>query len=116
MFIDVFTKCVWLCFDGFRFTCNYVHEGEIISCLFYFVYKTCRNGDNLNSDNCGQLIVDRQRYMETATLWTTTITVVMAADQNGEKATSKNGDNESLYIHGLNNFVYELLRTCFCSV
>ena len=45
------------------------------------------NSDNLNGDNCGHS-GDR-------------------LNQNGEKATSKNGDNDSLQIHGLNNLAYE---------
>ena len=33
------------------------------------------------------------------------------------KATSQNGDNESVYLHGLKNVVYELLRSlCVCIV
>ena len=41
-----------------------------------------------------------------ATYWATTA-----------KTTSRNGDNESLYIHGLKHVVYELLRSqCVCIV
>ncbi len=55
------------------------------------------NSDNPNGDNCGHS-GDR-------------------LNQNGEKATSQNGDNESLYIHGQSNLAYELLRSpCVCSV
>ena len=36
---------------------------------------------------------------------------------NTAKTTSQNGDNESLYLHGLKNVVYELLRSlCVCIV
>ena len=40
---------------------------------------TCRNGDNHNDDN--------------------------SLRQNGEKATIENGENESLFFHGLNNLI-----------
>ena len=37
--------------------------------------------------------------------------------QRGEKATRQNVNNESLYLHGLNKLVYELLRSpCVCNV
>ena len=51
----------------------------------------CRNGDNLNDDNSDQS-GDRLR-------------------QNGEKATSQNGDNESLNFHGLKKLIYMSLCT-----
>ena len=36
---------------------------------------------------------------------------------NTAKTTSQNDDNESLYLHGLKNVIYELLRSlCVCIV
>ena len=56
-----------------------------------------QNGDNLNGDNCGH---NGDRL-----------------SQNSEKATSKNGDNESLYLHSLTNLISVLLRSpCICSL
>ena len=46
---------------------------------------TCRNADTLNGDNCGHG-VDR-------------------LSQNDDKAKTQNGDNESVHIHYMENFV-----------
>ena len=61
-----------------------------------------RNGDNLNGDNGGH---SGNRL-----------------SQNCEQAISKNGDHESLYLHGLNNLVYcvcvrvrACVRVCVCA-
>ena len=61
-----------------------------------------RKGDNLNGDKCSHS-GDR-------------------LSQNGEKATSQNGDDESLYFHGLKKLVWEVLvahafvesNDCYC--
>ena len=52
--------------------------------MFSWSPVTCWNGNNLNGDNCGQ---NNDRL-----------------SQNGEKATSQNGDHESLYLYGLTKF------------
>ena len=71
----------------FQWTSDRPRKGAVIASRL--VASDPPNSYNLNSDNCGHS-GDRLR-------------------QNGEKAIGQNVDNESLYIHGLNNLAYELL-------
>ena len=79
----------------FKWTSDRQRKGAVTSPRL--VASDIPNSDNLKGDNCGYS-GDR-------------------LSQNGEKATSQNGDNDGLYIHGLNNLAYASFRSpCVCSV
>ena len=79
----------------FQWTSDRPRKGAVTASRL--VASNTSNSVKLNGDNCGHS-GDR-------------------LSQNGERATSQNGNNKSLYIHGLNNLAYELLHSpCICSV
>ena len=63
----------------------------------------CSVDHHLNGDNCSQLVLDHQRHVQTVS--ENPGHNGDRLNQNGEKAGSKNDDNESLYLHGLTNVV-----------
>ena len=80
----------------FQWTSNRPRKGAVTASRL--VARDTPNSDNLNGENCGH---DGDRLSQKAR----------------KSNTSQNGDDESLYIHGLNNLAYELLSSpCVCSV